>query len=391
MKIGIDASNLREGGGRTHLIELLRHGDGNIGGIDRVVVWASRETLDELPSKPWLEARHEPMLDHGLFQRVAWQQTRLPALVRDVDLLFAPGGITTPVARPRVVMSQNMLPFDGVQRRRNGVGPRRLRLELLRHVQSRNFVSADGVIFLTAYAKREVCRALPRGPRRIAVIPHGVGERFRMGPRPQPPRSAFVADRPLRLLYVSAVSPYKNHLNLLAAVATLRRELPVELTLVGPPRGAGAGDRLRQAIGAMEHAGNFVRYLGEVRFDEVHRCYRQCDVFVFASSCENMPNILVEAMSSGLPIACARRGPMPEILGDAGVYFDPEDVDDIAAAIRRLADDANLRFDLGARAHERSKTYSWDRCARATFGFLEQVAAARLTSSLRSPPGTVLR
>jgi glycosyltransferase involved in cell wall biosynthesis len=130
----------------------------------------------------------------------------------------------------------------------------------------------------------------------------------------------------------------------------------------------------------MEPGGNYVRYLGEVRFDDVHRCYRECDVFVFASSCENMPNILVEAMSSGLPIACARRGPMPEILGDAGVYFDPEDVDDIATAIRRLADDATLRSALGARAHERSRVYSWDRCARETFGFLEQVAAARSPS-----------
>jgi glycosyltransferase involved in cell wall biosynthesis len=380
MKIGIDASNLRDGGGRTHLIELLRHGDGNTGGVEHVVVWASRETLDLLPGKPWLELRREPMLDHGLLQRVAWQQRQLPSLVRDVDLLFAPGGITPPVARPRVVMSQNMLPFDGVQRRRNGVGPRRLRLELLRRMHSRNFVSADGVIFLTAYAKREVCRALPRGPRRIAVIPHGVGDRFRMDPRPQLPRSAFVADRPFRLLYVSAVTAYKNQLNLLAAVAALRRELPVELTLVGPPRGAGAGHRLRQAIDAMEPGGNYVRYLGEVRFDDVHRCYRECDVFVFASSCENMPNILVEAMSSGLPIACARRGPMPEILGDAGVYFDPEDVDDIATAIRRLADDATLRAALGARAHERSQAYSWDRCARETFGFLEQVAVSRSPS-----------
>jgi glycosyltransferase involved in cell wall biosynthesis len=138
----------------------------------------------------------------------------------------------------------------------------------------------------------------------------------------------------------------------------------------------------------MEHAGSFVRYLGEVRFDDVHRCYRQCDVFVFASSCENMPNILVEAMSSGLPIACTRRGPMPEILGDAGVYFDPEEVDDIAAAIRRLADDATLRFDLGARAYELSKAYSWDRCARATFGFLEEIAATRLSSASRSPLGS---
>lgn len=375
MKIGIDASNLRAGGGRTHLTELLRHGDGNLGGIDHIVVWGSRDTLDGLPARPWLESCHEPMLDRGLCQRIIWQHTRLPCLTRNVNLLFAPGGVTTQAARPRVVMSRNMLPFDDVQRRRNGMSPRRLRLELLRRVQSRNFVNADGVIFLTEYARREVCRALPRGPRRIAVIPHGVGERFRMEPRPQPPWSVFGAHRPLRLLYVSAVSQYKNHLNLVAAVGILRREIPIELTLVGPSDGSGAVDRLKRAIDNMERDGCSVRYLGKVRFDEVHRCYRQCDVFVFPSSCENMSNILVEAMSSGLPIACARSGPMPEIVGDAGVYFDPGDVADIAATIRRLADDASLRFQLASRAHDLSKRYSWDQCARATFRFLEEVAA----------------
>ena len=55
-----------------------------------------------------------------------------------------------------------------------------------------------------------------------------------------------------------------------------------------------------------------------------HAVLKRAHLFVFASSCENMPNTLVEAMASGLPIACSDRGPMPEILRDGGTYFDPE-------------------------------------------------------------------
>jgi len=67
---------------------------------------------------------------------------------------------------------------------------------------------------------------------------------------------------------------------------------------------------------------------------------------------------------------------MPEVLGDGGVYFDPENVGDMAGAIRLLVDDASLRCRLAARAYDLSWIYSWEGCARATFRFLEEVAAA---------------
>jgi glycosyltransferase involved in cell wall biosynthesis len=60
------------------------------------------------------------------------------------------------------------------------------------------------------------------------------------------------------------------------------------------------------------------------------------DIFVFASSCENMPNTLIEGMAAGLKIACSSRGPMPEVLKDAGYYFDPESPVSISKAIEQI-------------------------------------------------------
>ena len=58
--------------------------------------------------------------------------------------------------------------------------------------------------------------------------------------------------------------------------------------------------------------------------DDLHQKYLDADLGLFASSCENMPNILLETMGAGLPIACSNRQPMPEILKNGGEYFDPE-------------------------------------------------------------------
>jgi nucleoside-diphosphate-sugar epimerase len=75
-------------------------------------------------------------------------------------------------------------------------------------------------------------------------------------------------------------------------------------------------------------------------------------------------------MASGLPIACSNRGPMPEVLRDAGVYFDPEKPTEIAEAIRKLIEYPALRTEKAEAAFERARAFTWERCADETFGFL---------------------
>jgi glycosyltransferase involved in cell wall biosynthesis len=96
----------------------------------------------------------------------------------------------------------------------------------------------------------------------------------------------------------------------------------------------------------------------------------EADLFVFASSCENMPVTLLECMSMGLPIACSRRGPMPEVLGDGGIYFDPHNSESIAEALDQICQSPNLRLNLAHAAKQLSKQYSWQRCADETFAFI---------------------
>jgi glycosyltransferase involved in cell wall biosynthesis len=376
MHLGIDASNLRDGGGVTHLVELLRVADPPAYGFSQVVVWGAGPILDYVENRPWLVKNRQPLLEKRLPYRLFWQRFRLPRLVREAGcgVLFTPGGSYAGDFHPVVTMSQNMLPFEWRELRRylrSWIG---LRLLLLRWTQSRSFRRADGLVFMTQYAKGGVMRIVKASAAQTRIIPHGIDGRFVCPPREQRPIGQYSTDRPFRILYVSIVDLYKHQWHVAEAVAQLWADgLPLLLELVGPSNPPALA-RLKKTLERVDSAAECVRYLGRVPYGELHSRYAEADLCVFASSCENMPNILLEKMASGLPIACSNRGPMTEVLGDAGVYFDPESPNDIARALRELIESPVLRTKLARASFERAHRYSWRRCADETFGFLAEIA-----------------
>lgn len=371
MILAVDASNLQGGGGVNHLRQLLAAADPRRHGFEEVLVWGNTRMLSQLPERDWLTPVPEPLLDRPMPFRLAWQYLRLPSLVaKRADVLFAPGGSVRSSRVPFVTMSRNMLPFEAEERRRYGFSISRMRLWVLRRAQLRTFERADGVIFLSDHARRAIERSLGRHTE-LRTIPHGVSSSFRdVGVRSPSSR--------LRLLYVSPIKPYKHQWNVVEAVSRLRQEgWDAELDLVGRAEPASYR-KLEAALRKFDPAGSFVRYHGEVAHGRLADHYREADAFVFASTCENLPNVLLEAMAAGLPIASSDRGPMPDVLGDDGLYFDPEDVSSVVAALRVLASDPVTRAELARRSAGRAASLPrWEDCADATFGFLADVARRR--------------
>jgi glycosyltransferase involved in cell wall biosynthesis len=278
-------------------------------------------------------------------------------------------------------MSQNLLPFETKETARFGLlSFKRWKMALLRRAQSSSMKRAEGLIFLTRYARAVVLAALGHPAKRTTVIPHGIEDRFFREPGPAIPLSEFGFSSPFEILYVSIVDVYKHQWQVVEAVGLLRRRgLPVELDLVGPAY-PPALKRLRAAISKVDPAQSFVRYNGPVPFRELHTVYHQADAFVFASSCEAFANILLEAMAAGLAIACSGKGSMLDVLGDAGVYFDPERPEEIAEALQRLVEHDGLRSRLAREAYTRATRYSWERCAAATFSFIAECAGKGKTA-----------
>jgi glycosyltransferase involved in cell wall biosynthesis len=140
--------------------------------------------------------------------------------------------------------------------------------------------------------------------------------------------------------------------------------------------------RLLKVVQKLDPEAKFIHYCGPISYLELPKIYHRAAGFVFASSCENMPNILLEAMSSRLPIAWSERGPMPKVLGEGGIYFDPERVESIVSALCNLVQDVTLCEHWARLAYTNAQNNSWDYCAWETLKFLVQTANGwALTSS----------
>ena len=374
--IGIDATNIRGGGGVTHLVELLHAVQPQQLGIKKAVIWGGDKTTSRLPSRPWLLATNPKMLNKGVLSRIIWQLFSLSRSVRrqHCDVLFVPGGSYAGSFKPVVTMSQNLLPFDNSEIRRFGISSTTIRLLLLRLVQSRTLRKSTGVIFLTEYA-RQVIEKYTGRLSDTTLIPHGINTKFYASPKKQLNINDYSEKRPFKVLYVSIVNQYKHQWHVVNAIAKLRVKhgYPIELNLVGPSF-PPAMNRLQQQIDHDDPKHKWVKYHGAISYDDLIQYYSSSDLGVFASSCENLPIILLETMASGLPVACSNRGPMPEVLGSAGLFFDPENPSDISNTINKLICSPELRYKLAVSSYKKARLYSWEQCAKETFSFLVEIA-----------------
>jgi glycosyltransferase involved in cell wall biosynthesis len=374
--IGIDASNIRGGGGVTHLVELLQAADPLLHGFSQIILWGGEATLSKIEGRSWLIKTHIQSLDNNLIYRSVWQRFKLSNAVRAAgcDVLFVPGGIFAGDFRPIVTMNRNLLPFDLNEFLRYGLSWMTFKMLLLRWLQSRTLRKAESVIFLTQYAQKLVSKIARVHPVKSTIIPHGVNNRFQCMPRTQLAIQDYSFNRPFRIVYISVVDKYKHQWHVVNAVAKLRASgLPVVLELVGPSHSSPLS-KLKRIMEKVDPNSRYIHYLDFVTYEAIKDIYASADLNVFASSCEAFGQILVEAMSSGLPIACSNRSSMPEVLGNAGLYFDPENPDDIAKALRMLIESPELRFQKAKLAFDRAQEYTWHRCAFETFGVLTKTA-----------------
>jgi glycosyltransferase involved in cell wall biosynthesis len=381
--VAIDASRNRSGGAKTHLLGILSAHDPTQQGVASVHVWSYRKLLDALPDAPWLVKHHPPELEQSLLRQLWWQRRKLPQELErqgcDVLLTTDAGSICS--FRPSVVMSRDMLSFEGNEMERYSfLSFARLRLFLLRYMQVAALRRATGALFLTSYASTVIQRFTGTLPV-VRIIPHGIAEQFRQQTIQGKWETSALE---IRCVYVSNADMYKHQWQVVRAVAQLRRKgYPLALKLIGGGFGP-AKELLDQTVAEEDPQGHFVTTFDAVPHEDIPKHLADADLFIFASSCENMPNTLVEAMAAGLPIACSDRGPMPEILEDAGTYFDPEDPASIAGAVEKLLVDRPLRMAVAAKAKALSDQYSWSRCARETWAFLVDVWSGHCATPMQS-------
>lgn len=362
MIVGIETTNIRVGGGITYLVNMLNQLQKD-SRITRIIVWGLADLANELDCGDKVVFHSLSSYRSMFWYRAYWQLFRLERECRrsECDVLFVPGSLYIGFFRPFVTVAQNLLPFDPYELKQYRYSFKWLRLHLLRILQAYTFHRAAYTISLTQYAAEELTR-LNKCPkdRTGVVLPGGLDGSMESKPR------SYTQPPVFRLLYVSTIDSYKHHVEVVQAVRMLRdKGFDVALDLIGGGY-RPALKLLNRAIQYHDPNATFIHYHGQLSRGEVDRFYQLSSAFVFASSCESLGFVLLEAMAHRLPIACSNRSVMPSVLGDAGVYFDPEKPQEIADAIGKLYHDPALRKSLGDQAYERSKQYSWGACGEAT-------------------------
>jgi glycosyltransferase involved in cell wall biosynthesis len=279
---------------------------------------------------------------------VAWEQIALPLLLRRerAALVHSPNCFL-PLRRPCPgVVTIHDLAFEEYPD-----DFARLTSEKYRWFTPRAARSAERVICVSAFTRDDVCARYGVDGEKVRVIPNA----------PALPRGDAPAPGGPYLLAVGDLRAKKNFGRLVAAFVRLRAEGAGGHRLVIAGVDAGQAQALREAAGDAP-----VELTGYVSDERLDALLRGADALVHPSLYEGYGLVLVEAMARGCPVAAARATALPETAGDAAVYFDPFDVDDIAAAVGRLLSDRSLRERLVARGHERADALSWRRTADDT-------------------------
>ncbi len=169
---------------------------------------------------------------------------------------------------------------------------------------------------------------------------------------------------------MSFIDAYKRQIEVVEEYAVIVQRVTdaPRLTLVGSGDARYLG-RLRERIEELK-LGERVRVMSSVSHRDVLGMMAAARIAVFASVCENCPNILIEKLHAGLPVLCSDRPPMPEIGGDAAIYFDPDRPGSLTEAFVALYASPQRQRALAAAARLRAERFAFDITYRRTVDFL---------------------
>jgi glycosyltransferase involved in cell wall biosynthesis len=246
---------------------------------------------------------------------------------------------------------------------------------------------SDRVIALSHSARADLIEMLHVDPRRIDVVPHGLGAVRRTQPLSEAEtRTRFDLGERRVLLSLSAKRPHKNLRALLDALA----ELPADdrPVLVLPGYMTAHEQDLREHARERGLEGD-VRFPSWVSAEELEGLWELASAFVFPSLYEGFGLPVLEAMARGVPVACSNASSLPEVAGEAALLFDPRSPSEIAVALGRLLEDEALSVRLRALGHERVKQFTWARAARLTLASYARALAPGAATSAAAAPDAV--
>lgn len=366
MRIAIQAADLdanRVDGTRVYLWQLLKR-FGTLGAVHRWHLYHRSHFNPELapPALPNYTEHTVTAPFYWTQTRFAWEMWKLrpEKLWMPVQALpfFLPRGIETTVTIHDLAFKYFPEHFPKKDQRR---------LNIFADFAVKK---ADKLIAVSESTKRDILKWYPDvAESKIKVIHHGFNADLF--------QNAAVAETILKqhnieakkyLLYVGAIQPRKNIMTLLYAFELEHTRHP-EMKLVLAGEKAWLWEETLHAIETHPFREDII-VMGKVSFVDLAMLYAHAKMFIFPSLYEGFGIPILEAMAAGIPVICSHNSSLPEVGGDAALYFDALNVSELASRIELLWKEEALCVAMVRRGYENIKKFSWDTCAQETLDYI---------------------
>ena len=376
MRIAIDMRRMYEFGLATYIRNVVR----TLGRVDSVNEYlllgaaARFEQVGPMPDNFHFLPLQNP---EGTFATYLEMQRLVNA--HGVDLVHVPHTFWRPLlARaPYVITVHDLLDYMYRARTNNS-----MRRAFHSYMTKRVMDKAARIFAVSNFTKRDVARHFNVDPAKIEVVYNALDESFQRGhstlTEQEMVRGRYQVDSPF-LLYAGRISPHKNVARIIEAFSALKAALAKEgaypdLKLIVIGDEVSKNPDIRRAVirSGMQHD---VRFLGYVSIDVLRIFFDMAKVFVFPSLYEGFGLPPLEAMAHGTPVVASNTSALPEVVGNAALLVNPENVFEISRAMHRMLTDQPLRERMKAAGIEQARRFSWETSVRRMVAVYEEVLA----------------
>ena len=368
MRIGINLLYLlpcKVGGTETYAAGLL-HGLSQLGKQNDFVVFVNRESAEWLiPQAPNFTRVICPVAAIKRPRRYFFEQLRLPRMLKkhEVDIVHSLGYVGPLWTPCPAVVTLPDLNYQAI-----GHTMPFYKRHFLRFFSARAAQRAKVVITISNFSKSAICNRLKIQPEKVVVTL--LGPRWKDNFISSDSVSKIKASYGISGPYLAAFgggSAHKNIPRLLQAFAKLSRNLSYQLVLIGHlPPDVNRGD-LPEGV----------RATGYVPAEHVLPLLSNAELFVLPSLYEGFGLPVLEAQQAGVPVVCSTAGSLPEVAGEAAVFFNPYSVEDMTDKIARVAGDKVFQEELRQKGLTNVQRFSWEKTARGTMAVYQQVYETR--------------
>jgi glycosyltransferase involved in cell wall biosynthesis len=323
----------------------------------------------------WRHLRRGRIAAFGAGGDVFWTHAGLPALLwkRGADLLHAPAFVAPVISPCPVVTTIHDITYLLYPSHFSRWWTAYLRLVMPPAVRS-----AAAIICGSENSKRDIVKAYGIGGDKVRVVPYGVDHgRFHPGATLERDWAQTLGIRDGYVLHVGTFSYRKNIPTLLHAIAHLRTKGKWgdrQVVLAGSHRlSIKGGHEVLETIRELDLTGSVI-LTGHVPDEHVAGLYAHASMLVVPSLYEGFGFPVLEAMAVGTPVVCSDTSSLPEVAGDAALFFPPNDQHALAGAMQDLFQNPSIAKQLHRKGFEQARQFTWERAAEQTLGIYREIA-----------------